>query len=113
MEVRHATLFLSRPFVTKAMRRIREFVQTTYKPPQISDEEEPEALAETYVGDFRRVFIEHPRVRLDGVYIAICHYVYVTNPNISLSITEYLSDEEDLVKVHGSKYEQSSSLLSE
>jgi len=25
--------------------------------------------------DYRRVYIEQPRVRLDGVYIAICHYV--------------------------------------
>ncbi len=25
--------------------------------------------------DYRRVFIEHPRLRLDGVYIATCHYM--------------------------------------
>ena len=30
-----------------------------------------------YQGDLRRVYIEHPRVRLDGVYIAVCHYVCV------------------------------------
>ena len=25
--------------------------------------------------DYRRVYIEQPRVRMDGVYIANCHYV--------------------------------------
>jgi hypothetical protein len=25
--------------------------------------------------DYRRLYIEQPRVRLDGVYIAVCHYV--------------------------------------
>lgn len=30
-----------------------------------------------YKGDLRRVYVEHPRVRLDGVYIAVCHYTYV------------------------------------
>jgi len=27
------------------------------------------------MSDYRRVYIEHPRLRLDGVYIAVCHYV--------------------------------------
>ncbi len=27
--------------------------------------------------DYRRLYIEHPRVRYDGVYIAVCHYMYV------------------------------------
>lgn len=26
-----------------------------------------------YEGDHRRAVIEHPRVRFDGVYIAVCH----------------------------------------
>ena len=33
---------------------------------------------ERYGYSYRRMFIEQPRVRLDGVYIAICHYVFVS-----------------------------------
>lgn len=32
-------------------------------------------LAQQYRSDYRRVYIEHPRLRLDGVYISICYYV--------------------------------------
>ncbi|PCH44309.1 hypothetical protein WOLCODRAFT_104900 [Wolfiporia cocos MD-104 SS10] len=53
----------------------RAHVQATYKPPQIEDEEELDVLVHQYVGDHRRLFIEHPRVRMDGVYIAVCHYI--------------------------------------
>jgi len=35
--------------------------------------------------DYRRVFIEQPRVRTDGVYIAICHYMLVTHALICSS----------------------------
>ena len=52
-------------------------VQTIYQPPQISDEEELESLVMKYMTDYRRVYIEYPRVRYDGVYIAVCHYMYV------------------------------------
>lgn len=47
----------------------------TYKPPQVLDVESMGVVVESYLSDFRRVFIEHPRVRMDGVYIATCHYV--------------------------------------
>ncbi|KAI0061013.1 hypothetical protein BV25DRAFT_1917281 [Artomyces pyxidatus] len=53
----------------------REFVETIYKPPQIPEDEPLEEIVGRYSGDFRRVYIEQPRVRLDGVYIAVCHYV--------------------------------------
>ncbi len=52
-------------------------MQAIYKPPQISDEDELEALVVNYMTDYRRVYIEHPRVRYDGIYIAVCHYMYV------------------------------------
>ena len=55
----------------------RPIVQAIYKPPQISEEEEFEALVVKYMTDYRRIYIEHPRVRYDGVYIAVCHYMYV------------------------------------
>lgn len=63
----------------------RQFVNRIYKPPQVDEEEDTGVLVRKYMGDFRRVFIEHPRVRLDGVYIAVCHYMYVeTRQNIYL-----------------------------
>ena len=52
-------------------------VKTIYQPPQIADEEEVDDLVTKYMMDYRRVYIEHPRVRFDGVYIAVCHYMYV------------------------------------
>ncbi|KAK7025237.1 hypothetical protein R3P38DRAFT_2953464 [Favolaschia claudopus] len=53
----------------------RELVLLSYKPPQIPRLENVSALVTQYQSDFRRVYIEHPRIRLDGVYIAVCHYV--------------------------------------
>ncbi|KAF9530447.1 hypothetical protein CPB83DRAFT_850941 [Crepidotus variabilis] len=53
----------------------RELVRRTYKPPQIPELEVMLPVVERYLFDFRRVYIEQPRVRLDGVYIAICHYI--------------------------------------
>ena len=52
-------------------------MKTIYQPPQIADDEDVEALVTKYMTDYRRVYIEHPRVRYDGVYIAVCHYMYV------------------------------------
>lgn len=54
----------------------RELVTKTYKPPQVVDMEAMHPVVANYMSDFRRVYIEHPRVRLDGVYIATCHYMY-------------------------------------
>ncbi|KAF9477585.1 hypothetical protein BDN70DRAFT_810414 [Pholiota conissans] len=53
----------------------RALVQRTYRPPQIPDVDTLLTAVETCLNDFRRVFIEQPRLRLDGVYIATCHYV--------------------------------------
>ncbi|KAI5120371.1 hypothetical protein M0805_006893 [Coniferiporia weirii] len=52
----------------------KHLVQKTYVPPQITEELTPETIADRYLYDYRRFYIEHPRLRLDGVYIAICHY---------------------------------------
>jgi len=54
---------------------IRDFVVLGYKPPQIPYPESILDLVKTYGVDFRRLYIETPRVRLDGVYIAICSYL--------------------------------------
>ncbi|KAL4259081.1 F-box only protein FBXO9/FBXO48 [Pleurotus pulmonarius] len=55
--------------------RWRDLVVSTYKPPQISSPTELIPIIERHGHDYRRVFIEEPRVRLDGLYIAVCHYV--------------------------------------
>lgn len=53
----------------------RELVMVTYKPPQVPDVKAMIPVVERLLSDYRRVYVEHPRVRTDGVYIAICHYV--------------------------------------
>ncbi|KIK61815.1 hypothetical protein GYMLUDRAFT_224945 [Collybiopsis luxurians FD-317 M1] len=58
----------------------RKFVHDTYKPPQVpilppDGQSFLEYLSEQYLYDFRKLYIEHPRIRLDGVYIAVCHYI--------------------------------------
>lgn len=53
----------------------RDFVQLAYKPPQIADDKSIANVVELYSLDYRRAYIEHPRLRLDGVYIAVCHYM--------------------------------------
>ncbi|KAI0741604.1 hypothetical protein C8Q80DRAFT_1110639 [Daedaleopsis nitida] len=53
----------------------RPMVKTLYQPPQISSDDELDALAVKYMADYRRVYVEHPRVRYDGLYIAVCHYI--------------------------------------
>jgi len=50
-------------------------VESTYAPPQTSGIETMNAVVARYMFDFRQLYIEHPRVRTDGVYIALCHYV--------------------------------------
>ncbi|KAF9240634.1 hypothetical protein BU15DRAFT_87547 [Melanogaster broomeanus] len=53
----------------------RDFVYMAYKPPQIPETETVETIVDRYNANYRRTYIEHPRLRLDGVYIAVCHYV--------------------------------------
>ncbi|KAF8159469.1 hypothetical protein B0H34DRAFT_703607 [Crassisporium funariophilum] len=50
-------------------------VRSTYHPPQIPEAKYMVPLIKRFQSDYRRVYIEQPRVRTDGVYIAICHYV--------------------------------------
>ncbi|KAJ7170499.1 hypothetical protein C8R43DRAFT_981948 [Mycena crocata] len=53
----------------------RELVVLSYKPPQVDSLESMVPVVTQFHSDFRRVYVEHPRIRLDGVYIAVCHYV--------------------------------------
>ncbi|TDL23589.1 hypothetical protein BD410DRAFT_786831 [Rickenella mellea] len=66
----------------------RHFVQVTYVPPQIAHDRALEDVVNYYPVDYRRFYIEHPRLRLDGIYIAVCHYVrpgLSENPWVNIS----------------------------
>ena len=63
----------------------RSFVETIYKPPQISADETLDDILDKYSSNYRRVYVEQPRVRLDGVYIAVCHYMYFPVKEVHLS----------------------------
>jgi F-box protein 9 len=63
----------------------RAFVETIYKPPQISPDEVLDDIVDKHSSDYRRVYIERPRVRLDGVYIAVCHYMYLSLKDVHVS----------------------------
>ncbi|KAF8738719.1 F-Box protein, partial [Rhizoctonia solani] len=56
----------------------RDFVISTYLPPQIPDNVPLSDYITRFDYDMRRLYIEVPRLRMDGVYIAVCHYVYVS-----------------------------------
>jgi len=53
----------------------RDFVVSTYVHPQVPADALLGDVVSRFAGDLRRLYIEFPRVRLDGVYIAVCHYV--------------------------------------
>jgi hypothetical protein len=78
-------------------------VETVYKPPQISPNEILDDIVENYSSDYRRVYIEQPRVRLDGVFIAVCHYMYSTARIVPFRTIHslYLADATDKAKMLG------------
>ncbi|KZS94313.1 hypothetical protein SISNIDRAFT_453194 [Sistotremastrum niveocremeum HHB9708] len=53
----------------------RDLARRIYIPPQIPESLTVDDLVSAYKEDYRRIYIEQPRLRLDGVYIAVCHYV--------------------------------------
>lgn len=65
-------LFLFRGSLLLTCALIRELVVLSYKPPQVPSLESMAPVVAQYHSDFRRVYVEYPRVRLDGVYIAVC-----------------------------------------
>ncbi|EJD07709.1 uncharacterized protein FOMMEDRAFT_71607 [Fomitiporia mediterranea MF3/22] len=71
----------------------RFLVQRTYFPPQVPPDTTIYTLAEQYKFDYRRLFIEHPRLRLDGVYIAVCHYVRpgVNSDNVWVNVSHLIT----------------------
>ncbi|KAG1812978.1 uncharacterized protein BJ212DRAFT_1483028 [Suillus subaureus] len=70
----------------------RDFVHLAYKPPQIADDESITNIVELYSSDYRRAYIEHPRLRLDGVYIAVCHYMRMgSSENAWVNVTHLIT----------------------
>ncbi|KAF6761612.1 hypothetical protein DFP72DRAFT_879128 [Ephemerocybe angulata] len=57
-----------------------ELVRSIHKPPQLPSADDLLGLVQTYESNFRQLYIAQPRVRTDGLYIAICHY---TRPGLS------------------------------
>ena len=60
--------------LTKSPSLWREIVRETYYPPIIDPTLPLSALYERHHSDWRTTFINQPRVRLNGCYIAACHY---------------------------------------
>lgn len=51
-----------------------DIVRILYRPPQIPEDSLITEIVDTMYGnDYRNTLILHPRVRFDGVYIAVCH----------------------------------------
>ena len=49
----------------------------SFERPQIPDLELLTLVVKRVLFYYRRVYVGQPRIRLDGVYIAICHYMFV------------------------------------
>ena len=78
MEVRSKSFLRGQLMLTSS----RALVVSTYQPPQVPSVDALTSVVASFQSDYRRLYIEHPRVRLDGVYIAVCHYMYVHRPSI-------------------------------
>lgn len=66
----------------------RRIVEWAYVPPQVDDLAMMRDIGSSYDDDWRHMYINHPRVRLDGVYIAVCHYIrrgHNENPWVTVS----------------------------
>lgn len=61
-------------FLTRSPSLWREIVRETYYPPIIEPSLSLATLYERHHSDWRTAFINQPRVRLNGCYIAACHY---------------------------------------
>ncbi|KAJ1572574.1 hypothetical protein NDA12_006194 [Ustilago hordei] len=60
--------------LTKSPSLWREIVRKTYYPPILDPSLTLATLYERHHSDWRTVFINQPRLRLNGCYIAACHY---------------------------------------
>jgi len=65
-------------FISPSVRLlISSVLGISFERPQILDLELLTLVVERVLFDSRRVYVGQPRIRLDGVYIAICYYVSV------------------------------------
>ncbi|KAL4071392.1 hypothetical protein V8B97DRAFT_1963109 [Scleroderma yunnanense] len=71
----------------------RDFVYLAYKPPQVPEVDAIDAIVTSHAANYRQFYIEHPRLRLDGVYIAVCHYVRRDGAVLSLLANEDLTPQ--------------------
>lgn len=53
----------------------RNLVQRTYVTPQILEGDSANSIVREHGNDWRRCYIEHPRLRLDGAYISVVTYL--------------------------------------
>ncbi|KAJ1025945.1 hypothetical protein NDA16_002571 [Ustilago loliicola] len=60
--------------LTKSPSLWREIVRETYYPPILDPSLTLNSLYERHHSDWRTVFVNQPRLRLNGCYIAACHY---------------------------------------
>lgn len=68
----------------------KDLVTRTYVWPQVPQEEDPlDMLRLDYGYDCRHMYMQQPRVRMDGVYIAVCHCTYIMLWSCCLSYTYY------------------------
>ncbi|KAG9010655.1 hypothetical protein FRB94_010132 [Tulasnella sp. JGI-2019a] len=51
----------------------RHLVGLTYVGPQVAEDLPLDQLSSRYGSDYRSMYISHPRVRMDGVYISVCN----------------------------------------
>jgi hypothetical protein len=49
--------------------------QQLYQPPILPSEVSLQSLVQRHGMDYRTTFLEERRVRYDGVYISVCHYM--------------------------------------
>ncbi|KZT56894.1 hypothetical protein CALCODRAFT_496901 [Calocera cornea HHB12733] len=72
---RFATINLKARFLGADSSIWRLICEDTYVPPQVKEDLSATMIASLYGYNYRHTFIHHPRVRLDGCYIAVCHYI--------------------------------------
>ncbi|KAG8889261.1 hypothetical protein FRB98_005074 [Tulasnella sp. 332] len=73
----------------------RHLVNLTYVKPQITDDLQLDQISTRYGDDYRHMYISHPRVRMDGIYIS-GHYVGQWQLEGTTVVLEDLLDSEGL-----------------
>ena len=64
-----------------SVKRYRTLCRQIYRPPILPPELPLSTLVKRHGMDYRTTFLEERRVRYDGVYISVCHYMWVWSWN--------------------------------